>query len=489
MHFVCESGMSHCVLGTDRENPGNPPPCEACIRQSRHLFADGNVHWFKYSLDADLAADLKELNVQDLSNFECSRIKAPLVTPGRAVPLGSFVLPSIRWALRRHTLNDDEETRQLLRSYILSSYNIAQNFSAFLDEYKPSSVIIFNGTMFPEATARWVVKARGIRVITHEVGFQRFSAFFTDEEATAYPIHIPENFELTEVQNRRLDNYLQDRFKGQFTMAGISFWPEIRQLGDTILEKITHFRQVIPVFTNVVYDTSQVHANTVFPHMFAWLNLVLEIIRANPDTLFVIRAHPDEMRPGTRKISRESVAGWIEQNQVTNLPNVIFIDSQDYISSYEVIKLSKFIMVYNSSIGMEAVLMGIPVLCGGKARYTQYPIVFFPQSIEEYREKAEEFISTSRIELPLEYLKNARQFLYFQLFRTSLSFGKYLEDGGRKGFVHLKPFSWEALLTENSPTLKVLVEGITGKDANHRIIPGYKIENTSSQFLVEDSLS
>ncbi len=30
-HFVCQSGMSHCVLGTNRENYHKAPPCQACI--------------------------------------------------------------------------------------------------------------------------------------------------------------------------------------------------------------------------------------------------------------------------------------------------------------------------------------------------------------------------------------------------------------------------------------------------------------------------
>ena len=99
--------------------------------------------------------------------------------------------------------------------------------------------------------------------------------------------------------------------------------------------------------------------------MFAWLDSVLEIIRAHPETLFVIRAHPDEMRPGTAKQSRESVRSWVMQTKADKLPNVVFIDSQEYVSSYELIQRSKFVMVYNSSIGLEAALMGTPVLCGG----------------------------------------------------------------------------------------------------------------------------
>ncbi len=33
-----------------------------------------------------------------------------------------------------------------------------------------------------------------------------------------------------------------------------------------------------------------------FSHMFAWLETVLQSVHAHPETLFVIRAHPDELR-------------------------------------------------------------------------------------------------------------------------------------------------------------------------------------------------
>jgi hypothetical protein len=489
-HFVCQSGMSHCVLGTSRDHYQKAPPCEACVRQSRRLNSAADVYWFSYHPDAELEAALRDLPLDALSNFEFNTVKGALVTPGPSIPLGRLVLPSLRWALRKHSLPDDEETRYLLRQYILSAYNIAQEFSAFLDQTKPSAAVIFNGVMYPEAVARWVAQSRGLRVITYEVGFQRFSAFFCEGEATAYPIHIPKDFELNPEQNARLDAYLEKRFQGQFSMAGIRFWPEMRGLDAAFLRQAENFRQIVPVFTNVVYDTSQVHANTIFPHMFAWLDVVLEIIRSHPDTLFVIRAHPDEMRPGTAKQSRESVRQWVTQREVLKLPNVVFIDSQEYLSSYELIQRAKFVIVYNSSIGLEASVMGAAVLCGGKARYTQYPIVFFPESSQAFRETAEAFLAAEEIKVPAEFQRNARRFLYYQLFRASLSFEEFLEDGYRKGYVQLLPFSWQALLPENSPTMRVLIDGIANgsfdRQSRLRSKEGEPIER--QPFMLEDNL-
>jgi hypothetical protein len=340
-------------------------------------------------------------------------------------------------------LEDDENTRYLLREYILSAWNVARKFSDFLDQTQPRAVVVFNGQFFPEATARFIAQQRGLRVITHEVGLQPASAYFTDGEATAYPIHIPDEFELSQEQNARLDAYLARRFQGDFTMAGIKFWADMKGLDESFLQKAAGFKQIVPIFTNVIFDTSQPHANTVFEDMFEWLDLVLEAIRSHPETLFVIRAHPDELR--VRKSSRETVQGWVASRGVDKEPNVIFVSPNETLSSYELIQRSKFVMIYNSTIGLEASLMGAAVLCAGRARFTQYPTVFFPQSIEAYRSDLEKFLREGRIEAPPVFKRNARRFLYYQLFRASLPFGAFLEPSVRTTQTRLKTFRLEEL--------------------------------------------
>jgi hypothetical protein len=459
IHFVCQGGMSCCVLGINRDYLTRPMPCAACIAQSRRLFAHGAVHAVTHLEDAELSQRLQGLNVEQLGAFEYP-FRLPAQQNAAPLPLGPLVLTSARWALRRHTLPDDEPTRYLLRQYILSAYRISQEFAALLERVKPQAVILFNALFFPEAAAMWIARQMDVRAVAHEVGFQRFSTFFTEGEPTAYPIHIPEDTVLTAEQNARLDQYLEQRFQGKFSMAGIQFWPEMRGLDEAFLKKASGYRQIVPVFTNVIYDTSQAHANIVFPHMFAWLETVLEVIRSDPESLFVIRAHPDEMRPGTAKQSRESVQSWVIQSGAAELPNVDFIDSLEYISSYELIQRAKFVMVYSSSIGLEASLMGRPVLCGGKARYTQYPIVFFPSSPQAYRRAAEEFLSAEQILVPAEFQANARKFLYYQLYRASLPLDEYMQPAQRMGYVQLRSMSWEKLLPEQSPTLRVIVEGV-----------------------------
>jgi hypothetical protein len=448
LHFVCHAGMSRCVLGTERDDAAQPPPCQACQAQSRVLYAGALVQALTWQPDSTLEKMLAGLDLDSL---------AQVTSNGLA--LGQLTLPALRWALRRHHLVDDENTRQIYRHYILSAENIARQFDALLERSQAKTVVLFNGMFYPEAAARQVALRRGLPVITHEVGIQPMSAYFTTGEATAYPIDIPDDFEMSEEQNDRLDEYLGQRFKGNFSMAGIRFWPEMQSMPGELLSRLENFRQVVPVFTNVIFDTSQGHANVVFPHMFAWLDTVLEIIQAHPETLFVIRAHPDEGRPG--KESRESVAQWAESRDVRDLPNVLFVDTHEYLSSYELIQRCKFVMVYNSTIGLEAALMSAAVLCAGKARFTQIPTVFLPRSVDEFSRLAVDMLAAEKITIPPEYLRNARRFFYYQLFRTSLPFEDLLEeDKIWRGYVRLKKFDWQKLVPGQSPTLDVIREGI-----------------------------
>ncbi len=448
VHFACNQGLHPCVLGTDRIEPQAEPPCRECIQQAESFFTDAETAWFAYRPDEALRTALEGCSLDELMRFE-----------HRGAPLGELALPSLRWILRRHHLEDDDDTRYLLRQYILSAWSLMEQFEALLERVDPLAVVVFNGTFYPEAAARFVGRRRGLRVISHEVGLQPFSGYFTTGDATAYPIDIPESFEMSPAQDRRLDEYLEQRFQGNFSMAGVRFWPQMRPLSPEFWERARRFEQIVPVFTNVIFDTSQGHANVVFAHMFAWLDQALEVIRAHPETYFVIRAHPDESRPG--KQSLESVADWVARNRAAELPNVLFVGPDEYFSSYELIQKSKFVMVYNSTIGLEATLLGAAVLCGGKARFTQLPTVFFPTTAEEYRRTTEQFLRAEQIEIPADFGRNARRFLYYQLFRSSLPFGDFLEeDGFWKGYVTLKDFPLDALLPQNSPTLRAVVDGI-----------------------------
>jgi hypothetical protein len=450
VHFVCMSGMDQCVLGTVPLRLHRAPPCDLCTRLSRKLFPTELTYPFrKFALPPQGRKLIDEADGIDAL--------AGLRLEG--LPLGELCLPSLRWALRRHRLRGTPEIIQVFKQYLASALRIARTYGEFLDEVQPRAAVVFNGVSFPEAVVRAVSQKRGIPVITHEVGVGPLSGFFTRGQATAYPIDIEPGFELTQEENARLDHLLKDRFEGRFTMAGVRFWPEMRSLPPSLVARMNRFRDTVAVFTNVIFDTSQIHANTVFTDMYDWLIQIARFARNHPETLFVIRAHPDELRPG--KESLETVEEVLREAGELEQPNVVFVPPREYLSSYELILRSKITMVYNSSVGLEATILGKPVVCGGKARYTQYPTVYFPPTPAHYFKTAEELLAKEAPAAPKEFVAWARRFMYYQHFLTSLDFSKFLSPNRKfPGYAILKDFDPMELHPDRSLEMAILRDGI-----------------------------
>jgi len=375
------------------------------------------------------------------------------------VPFGELTLPSLRWIMRRHHLAGVRNAVQLHRRFICSAWSIYRQAQNWISANNPQAIVVFNGLQYPEAVVKWLGKRLNIPTYTHEIGLMPFTAIFTEGEATACPIELPEDFEMTPDRNTRLDTYLSNRMQGKFTTAGIQFWPQMESLTPEFWNLARTFRQIVPVFTNVIFDTSQKHANVVFSDMFHWLDEVKTLIEQNSDTLFVIRAHPDEIRPG--KESLETVTDWVIRNRVNLLPNVLYVGPDQYFSSYELIQNAKFVLVYNSTIGLEAAIMGAAVISGGRSRYTQAPITYFPQSVEEFHQLVQKMLSENDWHVPPEFQQTARKFLYYQFFHTALPFGDFIQpDPIWNGYVSLKSFSNDDLNSSRNTCLKIIEEGI-----------------------------
>lgn len=444
--------MSRCVLGTDENDPSQRMPCDMCLRQSRANYAASETHWFSYKHDADLATELGTLILDELLEFG-----RPLPDGSGSLPLGRLVLPSLRWRMRRHLLDDNDQTRELCRGFMLSAWNVACEYIQFLHQVEPQAVVLFNGTHFPEAVLAWISRQRAIRVITHESGFQPLSGYFVEGEATTYPIVIPA-IDLTPAQEARLEADLQKRWQGDFSMAGVQFWRGIQGLPEDLVQRSQNFDQVVAVFTNVIFDTTQMYANILFENMFDWLDGLKKVIQNNPRTLFVLRAHPDEARPG--KSSQESVSNWFE-NLAPKLPNLSFIPPQQQINSYDLVRSSKFVLTYNSTIGLESILHGIPALVAGQAPFNAFQTVFFEQTRKAYLHRLGEWLRSDELKVPAERQANTRVFMYYRTYRYSLPFSEFIEPSQPTGYVSLKKFPLSSL--RESLTSQALLDGFASR--------------------------
>ena len=71
-----------------------------------------------------------------------------------------------------------------------------------------------------------------------------------------------------------------------------------------------------------------------------------------------------------------------------------------------------------------------------------------------------EFLDAEKIDVPAEFKRNARRFLYYQLFRSSLPFGEFLKPSVRTTQTRLKFFELDKLM--EAEAVKVILDGVLG---------------------------
>jgi len=76
------------------------------------------------------------------------------------------------------------------------------------------------------------------------------------------------------------------------------------------------------------------------------------------------------------------------------------------------------------------------------------------------RLKMKELLETKAIDVPLVFKRNARRFLYYQLFRTSLPFGDFLEPSVRTTQTRLQSFELGELSPEKFKSMEAIFDGL-----------------------------
>src|SRR5512145_1891437 len=65
-YFACDHGMSRCVLGTNRDDPAQNPPCRSCVYQDHTLYTATQLNWFNFERSMELEAAIKDLSLAKL---------------------------------------------------------------------------------------------------------------------------------------------------------------------------------------------------------------------------------------------------------------------------------------------------------------------------------------------------------------------------------------------------------------------------------------
>jgi hypothetical protein len=180
---------------------------------------------------------------------------------------------------------------------------------------------------------------------------------------------------------------------------------------DPVPEAVAAFRERKgPTFllaTNVVGDSSILRRNPIFRNQRDWLRQTIDFFRKRPEWSLIVRAHPDEAWVREKVVVR---MGDVAREIAREAPNVLVIAGDEDLNTYTLLPGLCGGLVWVSSIGVDMVARGIPVLAAAHPKYHGLGLVDEPQTIPDYFQALGRHASTTVHPTPDQQAR-ARQYL------------------------------------------------------------------------------
>lgn len=411
-YLTCGGGRQICDRVHTYEGP--PMPCHGCAGYTHAALTAHGHRWKPLHGDGAPAPtaepdwpELDALTVDELVHAE-----------HRGVPLGELVRVPVGWFLCSTALHDDPLAPNTFRRFLRAAAAVADEIEAALDRERPEIVVMLNGMFLFEQVARFLCDRRGLDVVTYERGYAKGTVFFhRDAPASRYETgdlwDAQRDRALTPEEDAELDRYLDGRRIGKGMIN--SFWPAPR------------FHEPEPgfavLFTNVTWDTAVQGRERCFADARTWVVETIQWFATHPEHRLVVRAHPAEVH-SFKAQSREPVVDVIDRAFPRLPANVRVIGPDDPTSSYPLMEAADLALVYTSTAGMEAALLGTPCVTAAATQFGSKGFTLDPPDSEAYFEQLEAVLTdpaTVAVDVEL-----ARRYAHFFFFKAALRSDRWM---------------------------------------------------------------
>lgn len=169
------------------------------------------------------------------------------------------------------------------------------------------------------------------------------------------------------------------------------------QACDQAEENQKFYDVIIPL--NVNCDGAAIGQDRVFHTEREWLFRTIDFILKETDASIMVREHPAAFITDFRYFALERYEEEINCRYAGN-DRVFFCSGDKSINTYRMIEKSKLVLPYASTIGLEAVLLGKPVITHTKVYYSNFDYIYNAIDEREYFELVKSAISDTL------YIKN-----------------------------------------------------------------------------------
>lgn len=382
----------------------------------------------------------------------------------QGLALGRMVRVSVAWFLSRGTLSETPEVVGAYRSFLVSGIVVARGLRAILKRTSAERVFMLNGTFFAESIMSALAEQRGIPFGTYEKAFIRDGIVMTPE-APASHLMMPEgtwesarDVPLTTEESEAINQYLGARRSGANVLD--NFWRARVDDVDRIRAdlRLDCTRPLVVMFCNILWDSAVLGRDIAFASMGEWVRGGIRWAASHPEVDLVVRIHPAEVRLRNHP-TRERMAEYIA-SRVPVLPsNVRVVPSADPTSSYVLMDIAAFGMVYTSTVGLELAARGVPVVVAADTHYRGRGFTIDASTREEYWADADHLLRSPPDAVERARIRElARRYAALFFFRFHNVLDAVTEDGRSRPRIRVA--SAEELDIGHDAALDRLVGGI-----------------------------
>ena len=354
---VCGGGLPICELGNARRE--FPQPCSACKRYVTEMLGAAGLDYV--TLD-ELVDESERLALSE----GVRSAPDPHAVEVDGIRLAPHVVRSLLWVARTAWAGRELDDRREFREFLESAAIVTRAFGRLLDRERPDSIVMVSGLFFAESAMRELAAQRGIRVVMYDFP-GRPGTVFLSEGAPASFYEIDDlwrergDAEPTPAERERVLSAIGRRSGEDGVWSSFRFdAPEARPASAA--------GRRVAAFTNVSWDTAVTLRDLGFRDIYEWLDTVVAWALEHDDVQLDVRVHPGEVRVRGFE-SEDSLADYLH-SRFPDLPARITVHGpESRVDSYALVEAADAVLVYTSTIGLEAVVLGRPAVVAADVHY------------------------------------------------------------------------------------------------------------------------
>lgn len=320
--------------------------------------------------------ELNLLSLEDLVNYKVEDI-----------PLGQMALDATFPFLQ--TTEIDESFTPFLRRFLSLAISNYRFFEELIRKGRPDHIFMSHGIYATWGPIQALCKKHGLKYICYDRAKNKDAVNFNKQQiAPDWSIDCAwiefSKINLSKMQEQWIDDELKKRIMQKHQVFQYNQVPEAGS--NTIVKQrlgISKDTKVITFYSNLIWDAANVSRDIVFANFEDCIKQTIEKYAGN-DITFILRPHPAEQILGTAETYANKFSRHI-------LKNNLIIAGSDY-NSFDILNITDVNIVNTSFVGLEAAVLGQPVILVSDTHYRNKGFTYDPQDVSEYFAQIDELL-------------------------------------------------------------------------------------------------